>query len=47
MSAQAERLLQEIRDLDAHISRMLVQARDLQRQMNEARDRRAEQGVVV
>lgn len=47
MSAQAEELLRQVRELDAHISRLLVQAKGLQNQMRETRDRRAEQGVGV
>ena len=46
MSAQAEELLRQIRELDAHISRLLVQAKTLQGHMREARERRAEQQTV-
>lgn len=47
MSAQAEELLRQIRELDSHISRLLVQAKGLQNHMREARDRRAEQGMAA
>ena len=48
MSAQAESLLRQIQELDAHITRLLGQAQGLQRQMREAKDRRAEtEGVAA